>query len=135
MKKYIDFLKEIKGDFNTSEFFSPVSDEEINNYERDKKIYIPQSYKEWLKCTNGCELFGRYAVLYGINSLPKPSIGDDFSDGLVPKEYLILGYMESEHICYYKEKDVFFFFEYEEPMQFFNSFSEVLDYIIDICTN
>ena len=135
MIKYIEMLKKIKGAFQESEFFPPASVEKIDKYAQEKNIYIPQSYKELLIHTNGCELFGRYAILYGINNFPKPSIGYDFSNGLVPKEYLILGFMNSKHICYSKKKDAFFFFEYEEPSQYYNDFSEILDYIIDICTN
>ena len=43
--------------------------------------------------------------------------------------------MNSKDICYSKEKDAFFFFDYEEPKIFFSNFTEILDYIIDVCTN
>ncbi len=135
MIKYIEMLKGIEGAFQKSKFFSPLSLDEINTYEKENNLYIPQSYKEWLKLTNGCELFGRYVVLYGINNPPKPQVGDNFSNGLIPKEYLVLGSMNSQDICYSKEKDTFFFFDYEEPKIFFSNFTEILEYIIDICTN
>lgn len=134
MNNYIEKINTLN-DFGKSKFFVPLADEVIDSYELEKKTHIPKSYREWLKITNGCELFGRYVILYGINNPPKPSIGNDFSNGLVPKEYTILGCMESQHICFSKEKNAFFFFEYDEPEQLFENFQDILDYIIDICTN
>ncbi len=135
VKEYFEILKGISGGWCQSELIPPKTIEQISKFESDNNIHIPESYKEWLFLSNGGYLFGRYVHLYGIDNLSQPTIGNDFSNGMVPDEYIILGYMESEHICYDKKTGKFFFYEYVKPVQYFNDFSEILAYIIDICLN
>lgn|GEM_PF-2901590 len=74
--------------------------------------------------------------LYGIDNSPQPAIGNDFSNGKVPNKYIILGYMEEQHICCDKSNGEFFLYEYAEPNQYFKSLCGIaLKYIIDICLN
>ncbi len=135
MQEYFYQLKEIDEDFKKSEFFPSATDEQINNFEKEQNIQIPESYKQWLRLSNGGYLFGGYVHLYGIENHPQPSVGNDFSAGKVPKEYQILGYMESEHICFNQENKKFFFYEYSKQSADFENFNAILDYIIDICSN
>lgn len=103
LQEYYEQLKGINEDFKRTKFFSPVTHEQIEQFEKENNMQIPESYKQWLRLSNGGYLFGGYVHLYGIDNHPQPSIGNDFSAGKVPKEYQILGYMESEHICFNKE--------------------------------
>lgn len=59
--------------------------------------------------------------LYGIDNSPQPAIGNDFSNGKAPNKYIILGYMEEQHICCDKSNGEFFLYEYAEPNQYFKS--------------
>ncbi|MBR1555547.1 MAG: SMI1/KNR4 family protein [Oscillospiraceae bacterium] len=140
MQKYIDILKQIDEDFNRSEFFPPARKEDILRFEKTKGIKIPESYKKFLALSDGASLSGGSINLYGVNSSGF-QIGYDFSEHSVPKELIIIGYKDSEHICYYPEKNIFLFYEYqdlegiEEECISFQDFDEVLEYLADILTS
>lgn len=78
--------------------------------------------------------------MYSVNMNDKFRINYDFSDGSVPDELLILGFYNSQHICFDKRYGSFIFYEYEdyddikEECLMFSDFYEVMDYIIDIAT-
>ena len=67
-------------------------------------------------------------------------IGYDFSEGKVPKDFLILGFNDSQHICFMPERNKFLFYEYEAPDEidyeclWFDSFYDVMEYLIDVHT-
>ena len=135
IKKYFEIINQIGSGRCKSELFPPKTLSLISEFELNNNIRIPDSYKVWLTFSNGGRLFGGYVDLYGIDNPPRPAIGDDFSNGKVSDEYIILGYMQEQHICYDKNSRKFFLYEYTEPCQYFNDFAEVLEYIIDICLN
>lgn len=136
VKERIEEIVECQKAGYIMEFYSPATEKEISDFEKENSILIPESYKEWLRFSNGGYMFGSSISLYGVyNSRCIPNIGKDFSKGMVPKEYGIVGYWGSEHICYHKTTGKFFFYEYEEPSQYFDDFSGILAYIIDIRTN
>lgn len=136
VKERIEEIMECQKAGYVMRFFPPATDEEISDFEKKNDILIPESYKEWLRFSNGGYLFGFGGPhLYGTLTASQTPIGDDFSNAMVPKEYGIVGYWGSEHICYHKTTGKFFFYEYEEPSQYFDDFSGILAYIIDIRTN
>ena len=112
MQKFIDEIKLIQDDWMCSEFHEPASESDIAAFERENGIVIPQSYKDFL-------------VL---------------SDGMVPKDFLILGFHGSQHICFMPERNKFLFYEYETPDEieseclWFDSFYDVMEYLIDVHT-
>jgi len=140
MQKYINILKQIDEDFNRSEFYPPAQKEDILRFEKTKGIKIPESYKKFLSLSNGTSLSAGSIKLYGVGSSGF-QIGYDFSEHSVPKELIIIGYKDSEHICYYPEKNIFLFYEYqnleeiEEECISFEDFDEVLEYLADILTS
>jgi len=142
LDEYYEILKAIDTDWKRSIFYPPLTDEQINKFELEKNIFVPESYKEWLRISNGSWLFGSSGQLYGINNLPKiASIKYGSLLSHIPHEYLVLGYFHTPHICYSQENGTFFFYEYEDPTtvfeecEQFDSFAGILDYILDICTN
>jgi len=106
VREYYEIFKSIHGDWKNSEFFPPVSDERINKFETEKNISIPESYKEWLRISNGGLLFGRAVQLYGIDNHPQPEIKYGSLLSLIPQEYLVLGSFNTPHICYSQENGV-----------------------------
>lgn len=140
IKEYYDEIKKIDGDWEISEFFQPATKEQIFRFEQEKGIKIPDSYKEWLFLSNGAHLFGRTTYLYGVDVSTDFTIGYDFSKGMVPEEYIILGFFGTKHICYSQKINNFFFYEYQNPLNvpneclLFDRFNDVLEYIIDIET-
>lgn len=141
MQKFIDEIKLIQDDWMCSEFHEPASESEIAAFERENGIVIPQSYKDFLVLSDGGELFGAVGNvwLYGVKAT-RFKIGDDFSDGMVPKDFLILGFHDSQHICFMPERNKFLFYEYETPDEieseclWFDSFYDVMEYLIDVHT-
>lgn len=138
MQKKIEKIKELAGPWMESIFYSPVSDQQIKDFEMKKNIEIPKSYKEFLNNTNGAKIFGGDAFFYGIGDSIDFEVNYDFSEGKVPKQLLIVGFYRSRHVCYDYRYKSFIFYEYEEYDEIeeecmsFSTFDEVLDYIIDI---
>ena len=105
------------------------------------KVKIPESYKEFLRHSNGAKLFGGDVYLYNVNLDDEYKINYDFSEGNVPQELLIVGFYNSRHICYDSRDNSFIFYEYEEyddiidECVHFSDFYGVLDYMIDIAIN
>ncbi|WP_296613781.1 SMI1/KNR4 family protein [Ruminococcus sp.] len=124
-----------------SELCSPATDSDIFGFEKEMQIVIPESYKAFLRISNGANLFGGDCILYSVNLDDELKINYDFSEGNVPKELMILGLYHTRHICYDIRYNSFFFYEYEEYDNIkeecikFSDFYEVLDYIIDIAIN
>jgi uncharacterized ubiquitin-like protein YukD len=141
MKERIERIKAIQDNWMQSELASPATVSQIETFEKTANVIIPDSYKDFLKLSNGAELFGGDCQLYSVNVNDEFRINYDCSDGNVPEELLILGFYNSKHICFDKRYDSFIFYEYEdyddinEECLMFSDFYEVLDYIIDIAEN
>ncbi|SHM88466.1 SMI1/KNR4 family protein [Ruminococcus flavefaciens] len=141
MKERIERLKSIQDDWQSSEFNPPATETQIAEFEENTGISIPNSYKDFLRLSNGAELSGGDCQLYSVDMNDKFRINYDFSEGSVPEELLILGFYNSQHICFDKRYESFIFYEYEdyndisEECLMFSDFYEVMDYIIDIAEN
>jgi hypothetical protein len=141
MQKRIEQIINNDGDWMHSEFNSPATDSEIAAFEKEMHIIIPESYKAFLRLSNGAKIFGGDSYLYSVDFNDQFKINYDFTEGMVPKELLIIGFYNSCQICYDARYGSFFFYEYEgydsikEDCLEFSDFYEVLDYIIDIAIN
>ncbi len=141
MKKRIKIINNITDAWMNSEFFSSATDLQISEFEKKMKVKIPESYKEFLRHSNGAKLFGGDVYLYNVNLDDEYKINYDFSEGNVPQELLIVGFYNSRHICYDSRDNSFIFYEYEEyddiidECVHFSDFYGVLDYMIDIAIN
>ena len=142
MKNRIEKIKSLSGSWMESYFYPPASESDISEYEKNKNIVIPKSYKELLLLTNGARIFGADICLYGVSGDIKYYVNYDVTDELVPKEFpkelLILGYYNDKHICYDCRDDIYVLYrdeKYErikEECVIFNDFGEVLDFAIDV---
>lgn len=141
MKERIERIKAIQDNWMQSEFSSPATASQIETFEKTANVIIPESYKDFLKLSNGAELFGGDCHLYSVNVDDEFRINYDYSDGNVPEELLIFGFYNSKHLCFDARYESFIFYEYEdydnisEECLMFSDFYEVLDYIIDIAEN
>ena len=138
MEERIERIKAIQDDWMQSEFASPATVSQIEAFEKTANVIIPDSYKDFLRLSNGAELFGGDCQLYSVNLNDEFRVNYDYSDGNVPEELLILGFYNSQHICFDERYATFIFYEYEdyddisEECLMFSDFYKVLDYIIDI---
>ena len=141
MKERIEHIKTVQDDWMQSEFASPATETQIETFEKTANVIIPESYKDFLRLSNGAVLFGGDCELFSVDLNDELKINYDYSGGSVPDELLILGYYNSKHICFDKRYDSFIFYEYEdyddisEECLMFSDFYEVMDYIIDIATS
>ena len=138
MKNRIEIIRSLSGSWMESYFYPPASESDISEYEKNKNIVIPKSYKELLLLTNGARIFGADICLYGVSGDIKHYVNYDLADELVPKELLILGHYNDMLICYDRRDDIYVLYrdeKYErikEECVIFNDFGEVLDFAIDV---
>lgn len=140
MQDRIERIKRISSSWMQSELYPPATDSEIADFERAAKTVIPESYKAFLRISNGAKLFGGDCFLYSADPNAQFRINYDFSDGKVPKELVTVGFYHSSHICFDARYNAFFLYEYEdydsikEECTEFSDFYEALDYMIDIAS-
>ena len=140
MLKRVEQIKKLDADWMHSEFYPAASDAEIADFEQRMQIAIPESYKAFLRIANGASLFGGDCILYSADCGGRCKIGDDLSEGNVPKALLIVGIYHTQHICYDERYGSFFFYEYKDYERIkaecpeLSDFAEVLDYLIDVAS-
>lgn len=85
------------------EFAPAASADEINEWENQNSITIPQGYKDWLMFSNGSIIHGALAEFYGINKI-KIGLAD------MPKSSVIIGQLtgDGERLCFSSEGGDFF---------------------------
>ncbi|WP_425806718.1 SMI1/KNR4 family protein [Desulfitobacterium sp. Sab5] len=107
-------------EMNESRFNPPVTEEEILDWERTNGIAIPESYKEWLRFSNGSQILGMTARL---SSLKGMVIKNEF----IPEDMVIIGHLggSGEIVCFSKTtgKIVRLF---DREREEFDSFKDIL---------
>ena len=97
--------KEEEGELGKTKFSNPVSEEEIENWEKENGVKIPESYKQWLRFTGDCIIDGTTAEFYA----PK-----NFRTEYVPEDLVIIGDQigDGEVVCFSKKAgDIVTYFE------------------------
>ena len=79
------------------QFHAAATEEEISKWENEHGITIPESYKDWLRFSNGSIIANETAHFYGTKM-----IGCD--DEYVPNEYVVIGSLigDGELLCFSK---------------------------------
>ena len=87
--------KEEEGELGKTKFSNPVSGEEIENWEKENGVRIPETYKQWLRFTGDCIIDGTTAEFYS----PK-----NFRTEYVPDDLVIIGEEvgDGEVVCFSK---------------------------------
>ena len=104
--------KEKEGELGRTKFSNPVSEEEIENWEKENGVTIPESYKQWLRFTGDCEIDGTTAEFYS----PK-----NFRTEFVPDDLIIIGEEvgDGEVVCFSKETgEIMSYFEGEVDLEY-----------------
>ena len=117
--------KEEEGELGKTKFSSPVSEEEIENWEKENGVRIPESYKQWLRFTGDCIIDGTTAEFYS----PK-----NFRTQYVPNDLVIIGEQtgDGEGVCFSKETgEIVTFFEGEINFEY-GTFDEALKEILSL---
>ena len=120
--EYCD-VKDEDGELGKTKFSSPVSEEEIENWEKENGVKIPESYKQWLRFTGDCIIDGTTAEFYS----PK-----NFRTEYVPEDLVIIGEQtgDGEVVCFSKEMgNIVSFFEGSVNFEY-ETFDKVLKEVL-----
>ena len=117
--------KEEEGELGKTKFSSPVSEKEIEAWEKENGVRIPESYKQWLRFTGDCIIDGTTAEFYS----PK-----NFRTEYVPEDLVIIGEQtgDGEVVCFVKETGkVVTLFEGEINFEY-GTFDEALKEVLSL---
>ena len=107
--------------------FSPgATDEEIAQFEIDNGIKFPELVKEWLRFTDGCDMFN-IVQLYGVSHKPYIEIKPEGVTG----EYIGIGALcFGDSVCFLEGSPKII--RYGETIIEYGNFIEFLEYIIEL---
>ena len=90
--EYCD-VKEADGELGRTKFSDPVSEEEIEDWEKKNGVKIPETYKQWLRFSGDCTIDGTTASFFS----PK-----NFRTEYVPEDLVVIGEQigDGEVICF-----------------------------------
>ncbi len=111
---------------DASWFSVPASDEEILEWERENKITIPESYKEWLRFSNDSQILNNTARFFGINMI-------DIDNKYVSSDYAVIGELigDGEYLCFSKSTGKIIRLTHGRSIEY-QSFKEILNLILQI---
>lgn len=110
-------------DEGRTEFLPAATEEEITEWERQNRITIPESYKDWLRFSNGSIILGSLAYLYSLKEIK-------VDDKEYPLDYVAIGEAigDGVRICFSKSTGDFIWYDHGSERKFEN-FGKVLDKI------
>lgn len=113
----------------TFKFDAPVSDDEIEAWESEHGIKIPESYKDWLRFSKCSEIDRGCAVFYE----PKDFITDNDKKAFdVPDECVVIGELGGwgVSICFYPETGEIMHADHGDICRDLD-FGDILDWVIE----
>ncbi len=128
----IDLCNQLVDDFGEEafKFSAPISDEEINCWEKENGIQIPSSYKDWLRFTKSAVIRDTTATFYE----PKDFIIQNENKSWdVPDECIVIGSIGGWGIsvCFNKNTGELMYIDHGEIKNNL-SFGNILDWVIHI---
>lgn len=108
-----------------SYFEGPTEESKISKWEEENGVKIPESYKEWLRVSEKCQIDGTTATFWG---------PDEFNSNYVPDDFVVIGEMigDGEVVCFSKKTgEIINFFEGHITEEH-ESFSKIIKEIIEL---
>ncbi len=126
IKKYAKDIQEMCAELSNTErsyFGQPAELPMIVKYEVKNGVSIPDEYKEWLRITANCSIFGGTVQLF----LPETS---GYYNNFVPKEYAVIGDLvgDGEKLCIERTTGKLICYNHGIETEV-NSFEDVLEWI------
>lgn len=102
-------------------FSDPATEDELHDWEMKNGSTIPESYKDWLRFSNGSVIANEFAHFYGTKTM------SDKNDYL-PKDYVLIGEMNGDgcFLGFSKSTGKFVVFDHGE-MTSYENFKEFLE--------
>ncbi len=123
VKEQVDEDDEHEDPLGNTFFKEPVNEQEIIDWEKENKVSIPESYKQWLRFTGRCNIDGTTAGFF------PPS---DFTSEYTPDDLVSIGGIigDGEMICFSKTTgEIVSFFEGEIRTEY-GTFDKVIKEVI-----
>lgn len=128
IKEIVDLCNELMSEYgdNSSNFSSAASDDEIIRWESKNKITIPESYKNWLRFSNGSQIINGTATFFGIDMI-------GFYNEYLPEDYVAIGELigDGEVLCFSKSTNKFIRYNHGKSIEY-QSFEDILNLILQI---
>ncbi|MDE6593056.1 MAG: SMI1/KNR4 family protein [Oscillospiraceae bacterium] len=111
------------------EFDASISDEEIESWEKENGIKIPDSYKDWLRFSKSSSIEMGTAIFYDPSHFITNNDEKAFD---VPDECVVIGELGGWGIsvCFYAETGEIMYVDHGEECRDLD-FGDILDWVID----
>lgn len=97
IKEIVELSKKLEKEYDF-EYAPPATEEEISAWESEHGITIPETYKDWLRFSNGSVIKNQLAVFWGIKMIGS-------SDQFLPNDLVSIGELigDGEYLCFSKK--------------------------------
>lgn len=97
IKEIVELSKKLKNEYDF-EYAPPATEEEISTWESEHGITIPETYKDWLRFSNGSAIRSELAVFWGIRMIGS-------CDQFLPNDLVTIGEIigDGEYLCFSKK--------------------------------
>lgn len=106
-------------------FSDPATEEELHDWEMKNNLTIPESYKDWLRFSNGSVIANEFAHFYGTKMM------SDKNDYL-PEDYVLIGEINGDgcFLGFSKSTRKFVSFDHGE-MTIYEDFKQFLELLFN----
>ncbi len=113
-------------DNNISMFNEPVKEEVLLEWEKMNNIRIPESYKEWLRFSNGSIINGNTATFYDVYKFV-------VNNSMIGEELVVIGTLvgDGQFLCFSKSTGEFVWYDHGDEERYWE-FNEILNIIMDM---
>ena len=130
IKVIVSICEELAEDYgdDASWFNPPATEEEISKWEEEKGIVIPDSYKEWLRFSNGSQLLSNSAKFSSLNGMVVNAEEKYLED------FVIIGHLcgDGELLCFSKSTLLFASFLNGKRWSEYEKFDDYLNHFIEL---
>ncbi len=125
IKEIVSLCQQLEDRYD-SYFNPPASEEEIIAWENEHGITIPETYKDWLRFSNGSGMKGRLADFWGVKKIGS-------CDQFLPNDLVTIGELigDGEYLCFSKKTGKIIW-EDHGKMREYDNLNEVINEILDI---
>ena len=97
IKEIVELSKKLEKEYDF-EYAPPATEEEISAWESEHGITIPETYKDWLRFSNGSAIRSELAVFWGIKMIGS-------CDQFLPNDLVSIGELigDGEFLCFSKK--------------------------------
>ena len=97
IKEIVELSKKLEKEYDF-EYAPPATEEEISAWESEHGITIPETYKDWLRFSNGSVIKNQLAVFWGIKMIGS-------CDQFLPNDLVSIGELigDGEFLCFSKK--------------------------------